>query len=296
MNAPRKPAADLTRSELPSADHRPTRDGAARARRPRARRHRLAIFFVLAFALSWFPWPLVLLNPDSSAMVPFGPLLAAVVAAALSGGSRSVRALLGQLRHWRAGPRWYLAALLTPMLVTGTAAAITLISTSAVVVHRPLDWPQVAATFASTVILVGLFEEVGWRGYALPALGPRLGELRASLIIGAVWSLWHLPLLISEPTGQRTVAQFLILVVAQSLFLGWLYRSGRAGLLLVVLSHAAVDTVVRVVLPQFSGNSYHLIWWWQSAMWVLVAIVAGVSLYSRDRTRTGRRTHGCSPR
>jgi hypothetical protein len=48
------------------------------------RRRELLLYFVLAFLLSWLPWPLVALNADSSPMVPFGPLIAAVIVAALS--------------------------------------------------------------------------------------------------------------------------------------------------------------------------------------------------------------------
>ena len=55
-----------------------------------ARRRDLPLYFVLAFGLSWLPWPLVALNPDSSPMVPFGPLLAAVIASALTGGHRGL--------------------------------------------------------------------------------------------------------------------------------------------------------------------------------------------------------------
>ena len=39
-------------------------------------RHRLGAFLVLAFGLSWWPWPLALVEPDSEPMVWFGPLIA----------------------------------------------------------------------------------------------------------------------------------------------------------------------------------------------------------------------------
>jgi putative glutamine amidotransferase len=82
----------------------------------------IAAYVILAFLLSWLPWPLVLLNPASSPMVPFGPLIAAVVVAALSGTSRQ---LFAQLGRWRAKARWYLAAVLVPVAITGLAAALT---------------------------------------------------------------------------------------------------------------------------------------------------------------------------
>lgn len=238
----------------------------------------MSIFFVLAFLLSWLPWPLVLLNPDSSPMVPFGPLLAAVAAAALSGGYRSVGRLLGQLRHWRVSPRWYLTALLVPLLITWLAAAVTMIMRGVVGLEQPFDWAQAALTFASTIVVVGLFEEVGWRGYALPALQRRRSSLQAALLVGAAWGAWHLPLLISDPSQQRPALPFLILVLAQSVFFSWLYTATVAGLALVILSHAAVDLVARYALPQFSGTSYQHLWWCLTAIWVLVAILAAINL------------------
>jgi hypothetical protein len=53
-------------------------------------RHELPVFFALTFVLSWLFWPFTLLNPDSSPLVPFGPLLAAVAVTALAGGRRQV--------------------------------------------------------------------------------------------------------------------------------------------------------------------------------------------------------------
>ena len=58
-------------------------------------------------------------------MVPFGPLLAAVIAAALTGGLRGLGRLVAQLGRWPSSPRWYLIALLVPVLITGLAAGLT---------------------------------------------------------------------------------------------------------------------------------------------------------------------------
>jgi uncharacterized membrane protein len=53
-----------------------------------AARHELLLYFVLAYLISWALWPLVILNPTSSPLVPFGPLIAAVVVALWAGGRR----------------------------------------------------------------------------------------------------------------------------------------------------------------------------------------------------------------
>src|SRR3712207_5243136 len=86
-------------------------------------RHPMAVFLVLAFALSWSVWPLTLLNPDSSPMVPFGPALAALAVSALVGGRTAVLHLLRQLARWRLDPRWYVAAL-SPLVITPLAGLL----------------------------------------------------------------------------------------------------------------------------------------------------------------------------
>jgi hypothetical protein len=64
------------------------------------KRHDLAVFFILAFGLSWWVWPLVLLNPEGTPLVPFGPLIAALIVLALTRGGL---ALGTSSRAWCAG-------------------------------------------------------------------------------------------------------------------------------------------------------------------------------------------------
>ena len=242
-----------------------------------SRRHDLGIYFLLAYLISWLPWPLVVLNPDSSPMVPFGPWIAALIAAGLSGGRRSLGQLLAQLARWRSSLGWYAAAVLLPLGILGLAAALTSAVGGSMAFSPGPEWTQVAATFVSTMILIGVFEEVGWRGYALPRLQQSMGGLPAALVLGVVWAAWHLPELVSDPTRQRPVLQFVILVVAQSVFLTWLYCSTAGALPLVIISHAATDTAARFVLPRFGEGSYQLVWWWQAGLWTAVAVLVAVA-------------------
>ena len=57
---------------------------------------RLAIF---AFVLAWWTWPFVLLNPESVAMLPWSPIIAAIIVLALTRGWAGVRDLLASLLH-----------------------------------------------------------------------------------------------------------------------------------------------------------------------------------------------------
>jgi len=182
-------------------------------------RHDLLLYFILAYVLSWAIWPLVILNPESSPLVPFGPLIAAVIVALLAGGLRELRALLGQLLRWRVRPIWYVVALLGPFVLAAVTAALTVATGApAPSPEAYADWLGIAVALLSTIIIVGLFEEVGWRGFALPRLQQRLDALWAALVLGVIWALWHLPELISDP-GQRPPLQFVVWILAQSVIL-----------------------------------------------------------------------------
>ena len=238
--------------------------------------HDLVLYFILAYVLSWAIWPLVIVNPESSPLVPFGPLLAAVIVALLAGGWTELRALLGQLLRWRVHPIWYVIALLGPFVLAAGAAALT-VATGAPAPNTAAytDWLGIAVALLSTIVIVGLFEEVGWRGFALPRLERRLDALWAALVLGIIWAFWHLPELISDP-GQRPPLQFVVWILAQSVILAWLYNSTNGSLPIVIICHAAVNTAGRFMLPQFPGDNYQVVWWFMAGLYVVLAVVVAL--------------------
>jgi uncharacterized protein len=249
-----------------------------REKRPRwAARHDLVLYFVLAFALSWSIWPLILINPTSSPLVPFGPLIAAVGVSLFAGGVSELGILLRQLTRWRVHVVWYLMILAGPFLIGVLSGAIT-VAAGAPVPDPPgySDPLAILVTFLTTIVLVGLFEEVGWRGFALPRLEQRLPALPAALLLGGIWVLWHLPVLISDPTGQRPVLQFVLGTLAQSVILTWLYNSTNRSLPIVIIFHAAVNTAARFTLPGFDGGNYQVAWWVQTALYGIAAVLVTV--------------------
>ena len=252
-------------------------------------RHDVVLFFVLAYLLSWSIWPLMLLNAESSPMVPFGPLLAALMLTAVVSGWRGIVALVKPLGRWRVHPAWYLIALLGPFLVTGLSGV------AAVLMGAPSpgwgvysDWLGLATTIVATMLIVGLFEEPGWRGYALPRMQRSHSALWAALVLGVVWTLWHLPEMLGDP-GERDPIPYILSVVAQSVLLAWIYNSTGGSLLLVILCHAAVNTAAKFLLPEFDGISRLIAWWSYAAFFVLAAgVVVGVAGAERLTTSLSR--------
>lgn len=80
-------------------------------------------------------------------------------------------------------------------------------------------------------IFAGIGEEFGWRGFAMPRLQARHTALASSLIIGVMWSMWHMPLFLTEGTIQykwqleagliRAILGCTVFVIAWSIQYGW---------------------------------------------------------------------------
>jgi NADH dehydrogenase len=244
-----------------------------RTRRPWSDRRRLTVFLLIAFVVSWAAWPLVLLNPDSVPFLPYGPSIAALVVAALAGVRGEVRDLLRRLFRWRVHPVWYAVALLAPVALFGGPVLLALALGAEADVGGPFPWSTLPTIFAVRTILGGpLGEELGWRGFMLPMLRRRHGVLVASLLVGAVWGPWHLPVLLSGPsTDQRPVVQFLVWVLAASVLHTWLYERTGGSVLLVTLFHGALNTASSLLLPLFTGRDYTVVWWLATGTMVAAA-------------------------
>src|SRR5262249_26869872 len=159
----------------------------------------------------------------------------------LTRGRAGVRALLARYGIWRVGLGYYGVALLLPfLLLLGAILISTLLGTFGQAVP-PL--PVVVTTIIVALVFNGIFnqEEIGWRGFAPPRLQARWSALQASLVLGVIWGLWHLPLFLTlgTPNAQLPFLGFLLNVMAQTILLTWLFNSTRGSLLLCQLLHQA---------------------------------------------------------
>ena len=241
------------------------------------KRYDLIVFLVLAFVLAWWLWPFVLANPESTPMLPWSPIIAAFIVLALTRGWAGVRDLLRSMVRWRIGLQWYAVALLLPVAITLVALYLNALfggPTPTVADFAPLS--TLPLVFLSTTLINGPFtEEPGWRGFLLPRLQSSYTPVVASLIVGVIWASWHLPLLLSDPTGQRPFLQFFVVVVAQSVVFTWVYNGTRGSVLLVILMHGMFNSFVRLMAPVVFGSAaYGVFWWLQAVLWWVVALAA----------------------
>lgn len=240
------------------------------------KQHRLAAFFVLAFALSWYPWILALLRGRTSGPNPLGPLVAAIIVTAIACGRGGLREFFSRLVRWRVGARWYAIIFATPVLICLVAVTLTLCFVSrgqmgALSIERMREVPE---RFLFILLFIGLGEEPGWRGFALPQLQTRHSPLRASLILAPLWTLWHLPLIGNE-FPWPIVAPFILSVFGATFMLTWIFNRTRGSVLAPMLFHATVNTVgAGLIFPLFSGGTLVLLWWIYGAVWLLAGLGA----------------------
>ncbi len=219
-------------------------------------------FVVLTFALSWSLWFLSGAASPSGPNTPvfllgvFAPGIVALGLTAQSGGRAAVVALLRRLIDWDHPVRWYVFAATFMLTIKLTATLIYRVAWGA--------WPafgqeplllMIAATAASTLMGGQAGEELGWRGYALPRLADRFGLGPASIVLGSIWALWHLPLFfvpVGDTFGQ-SFPLYLLQVIAVSVAMAWLYSNTRGSLLPVMLLHAAVNNTKDIVPSMETG-------------------------------------------
>ncbi|WP_246490454.1 CPBP family intramembrane glutamic endopeptidase [Brevibacterium oceani] len=100
---------------------------------------------------------------------------------------------------------------------------------------------MLAASVATAFVTIG--EELGWRGWLLTSLRP-LGTWPAILIVGAVWGLWHAPLiLLGYNFGRPDITGLAFMVggcVMLGILFGWL-RLRTGSVWPAVFAHAALN-------------------------------------------------------
>jgi uncharacterized protein len=275
--------------------------------------HPLLSYFALTFAITWGLFVLAVGGPggipatkEEFTTLPLGAILAVLVGPSVSGivltglvyGREGFRDLLTRMRRWRVGARWYAVALLTaPLVSTAVLIPLSLIS--------PVFLPGIFASEAKVSfvlmgivvgLIVGIFEELGWTGFAVPTLLKlRYGVLSTGLIVGVLWGAWHLlgnDIWASVATsGGLPPALFavgvgLVLVVGQlpafRVLMVWVYE--RTGsLLLAILMHASYSASTFILGPVAGpgamSGSYLLaaVLASAAATWVVVGVLALVN-------------------
>jgi uncharacterized protein len=260
--------------------------------------HPLISFFVLAFAGTWLLDAPMVLGQDGLGVLPFkvpvpvyvvlfllsaysGPTLAALLTTHATEGKIGIKAFFRRYTMWRVGVGWYFIALLGYPLLYVIVGTIWL---------GPVALQTIAAHWTAfffvclpgVLILPGIItwgEEAGWRGFGLTHMQAGYGALKASLVVGFLHGIWHLPafLLVNGPVanGPFNLYRFALstgIIMAVTVIWTWVFNNARQSILIAVLIHASSDAVqplMRIWIPNFPKPASYTV----LAVYLLISLI-----------------------
>ncbi len=251
---------------------------------------RLGIYLACTFGLTFAAWgTLIFLQPRISYGMPgfmmlyavggLGPTIAAYVAVLATNADAPLREFQHSVFRVQTPVRWHIAAICLPITLVLASAGI------AMAVHpgslRPLlarPWYSFVAYFFGMVAGGGL-EEIGWRGVAQPEIEKHLRLPTAALIVGSLWSVWHLPLFALPGVSQHGMnfPAFAAALLGDAMILAWL-RSKTNSVFHCIMFHASTNAAWMLV---FAGqpNRIHA----AAPSFAAVQIVAGIFLATKGQ-------------
>lgn len=255
------------------------------------KQHPLTSFVAITLAISWIIWsPLIVLGQNISPVARliiiiiggFGPFFSAIIVTLIADGRNGFREWRIKIFKFRIGATFYILAFLYPIILAALSYGLYLLMGG-----EPIDFTNVPPWYAYPIGLVFVFflgggqEEPGWRGFALPKLLSKYSPFISSIIIGVIWTIWHIPLFFVEGSSQVELPfeWYLPNVIAIAIVFTLLYLKTSGSVLPAMALHAGLNSVVSW-FPMESGilpsYAYHSIMGW-------IVVILLIMIYGRTR-------------
>lgn len=229
----------------------------------------LILYFVLTFLWSWgFFIPKALysqgiitipnwLGEVFSGLGLFGPSIVAIILVAIFEKKQGLKNLLKKLINLKFKKIWFLPIILVPIITAGIAFGIVIAINGYDLTDNYYNAGFiVGATIIAFFVGGPLAEELGWRGFALDRLQKKWNALISSLILGSIWSIWHLPLHFISTTTQFYIPiwAFFLHNTTMTIIYTWIYNNTNGSVFATMLLHW-VFNICGALLP------FWQMWW-----------------------------------
>jgi uncharacterized protein len=195
-------------------------------------------FYALGIAGGRLPG---LTSLPASALMAFVPVTAALILVYRQHGIASVGALLKRTMDLRVvrHPGWLLTGLLFMPMVCVLEFGILRLTGSAV--PQPEIAPNNAMFLLVAFFVAAIGEEVGWQGYAYPALRKNMGVLTSALVLGFVWALWHIIPFVQLGRSPEWILWHSLSAVALRIIIVWLFENTGGSIMIALLFHTMIN-------------------------------------------------------
>jgi membrane protease YdiL (CAAX protease family) len=217
------------------------------------KQHNVTAFFIFAFAFSWIIWISVrLIIAQRGVFHPFyfvgvfGPFLSAIIVTVITERWSGLWQWFRKTFNFRINIGWYLiGGLLGPIAVALYQFSLYLFLGGEPDFSKADQWWNYLISVPIGALFAGGNEEPGWRGFALPQLLKKLHPLVASLFLGIMWALWHIPFTFSTggDVSYQWFVWFIINTVGLSFIMTWLYFKSSMSVIPVILFHQGTNQV-----------------------------------------------------
>ena len=240
-------------------------------------RRALSVFFVLTFAVTWGVGVVALLFPSQLETIfgpmsegnplfflaVFSPTLTSLLLTGFIEGREGIWNLVSRLGRWRFHIFFYFFVLIVVPALGYLAAVLGGKGSDLDLRYWYLYLPLLFSRIFTDPGPLG--EELGWRGFTLPRLLKQYDALKASLILGVLWGIWHLPAVLCSGLPQQGVSilAFILGGVALSILSTWLYNSTGGSVLITAMLHLTTNFSLTVI---------------GAPIWIFMGFLAGVAI------------------
>jgi membrane protease YdiL (CAAX protease family) len=239
-------------------------------------KHKVVFFYLFSFAISWSAWfvmaRIVAITPGVDALTlafstigGLGPLISLLILEKMTSKGVVVEDILSKIKL--RGPRWhwFLPAIFSYPFITilGQLMYRCLALETQVKLIKPgpdelglLVIPTMVIHFVGSLATSPLFEEPGWRGFALGELQTKFGREVGSLIVGVLWWIWHQPMNITF--GLMPSIHSFLMMLSLSFMIDSLFNLSGRNLLTAMFAHQSIGSV-NTFLNRGSNNVFQLI-------------------------------------